>query len=841
MKRGLGVLIFLVFTFFSIFSFISASCSGSLHCEYITTATYGRSASTMCSNNWGNWCSWSGSVCSNKVSGCNTISDIKCKSTVGCTPSESVSNTSADSCSDIYYCVNYLTSADCKANLCGVFDSSVSSKITCGKGYICGCYWNITVNQCDPYWTALFDNSTCIPDCKGKECGGDSCGGVCGSCSNPHGTSSCSSSGLCQPACSSGYANCDNDESNGCETQFGTNFYCSSCTDSCSPSQICVNNVCETQEVVSSVPAIPIGENKKNIALYPSKEVFLISDKNWENVLSLVPLTTWTGSEICNKGYGTPRGVCVYPTLIYHEEDYSFDTDSIIYFMQQYSANKVTIAGNTPNDLDNLLIAQPDFGAGISSKNINRISSADYLNYWSSYKDVVYVEDNYELALVASTYASLMDAPLIIKGTDLDVDSVFSGRNVICVTNYVDSNSGNTDVRGTGSRRDPLTTTTTSLPGLQRTCNEKYTLKELQQKYVSETNTDKIILVNPGDLNIHVNDYLHAEKSSFYILNLYGGTSLVAPILASAKHELIISSSGASAYYTDSTRGSPSTMIGSNSMLASFIGGFSRDIGMSAKYLTIIAAPNAIENRMYSYNSGGNDIYIALDQNLYGQSNGLYTGRIMGLTLSDVSGYVARDLFYNSLPNADHVLFMASSRDQDINNAIRWAQRFINDGYSVEIETHPDVAYKFNPELWEKYNYQMISYQDHGGEDWLGIYSSEIPKLNKAFVVADACSTVSTYEFDSFWANAIRKGGIGFLGAVGVGFTTTAPMYKDTINGIYHDGLSIGEAFWNSYKDNVFDNFLNINILDQYKYMTTLVGDPTLNIAPSNKLKNALE
>ena len=80
---------------------------------------------------------------------------------------------------------------------------------------------------------------TCNPSCANKQCGTDGCTGSCGACSNSHGTTSCSASGLCQPTCSSGYANCDMNNVNGCETQLGTTSNCASCGNSCSPGQTC--------------------------------------------------------------------------------------------------------------------------------------------------------------------------------------------------------------------------------------------------------------------------------------------------------------------------------------------------------------------------------------------------------------------------------------------------------------------------------------------------------------------------------------------------------------------------------------------------------------------------
>ena len=200
-------------------------------------------------------------------------------------------------------------------------------------------------------------------------------------------------------------------------------------------------------------------------------------------------------------------------------EKKSFDVDSSIHFMQQFKTGKVKIVGDTPQELDNLLIAEPDFGAGINSNNIQRIYPKDYLFYWESYNDVVYVEDNYELGLMASTYASLINAPLIIEGTALDNEVYLNGRHLICVGE------------------------------VNKICDEYYGLEQLQQKYVEKTNTDKIILVNPNDLDIKLEERFQSEKSLNPIYNLYGKNSLVAPILASAKHEIIISNT--SVNYTD--------------------------------------------------------------------------------------------------------------------------------------------------------------------------------------------------------------------------------------------------------------------------------------------------
>lgn len=98
----------------------------------------------------------------------------------------------------------------------------------------------------------------CIPDCDGKECGDDGCGGVCGTCdaincTGEHMAGSCQipcESGLCGDACitrcrcADGYFNCDDDDDNGCESKgipSGLGSYSNPCTN-----ETC-DDMCETE------------------------------------------------------------------------------------------------------------------------------------------------------------------------------------------------------------------------------------------------------------------------------------------------------------------------------------------------------------------------------------------------------------------------------------------------------------------------------------------------------------------------------------------------------------------------------------------------------------------
>ncbi len=194
----------------------------------------------------------------------------------------------------------------------------------------------------------------------------------------------------------------------------------------------------------------------------------------------------------------------------YHQN--GFDADSIIYFMQQYKVNNAIILGDIPQEIKNLIEALPDVGAGISNDNIKQKRASDYFSYWKEFDKIVYVKDDYELALLASTYASLINTPLIIENSELDSENIFKNRKVICVET-VSPKAGD--------------------------CAEKYDIEQLQKKYLDMTSTNKLIMVNPDDLDIYVDEIFKPDKSS-KIERIYSGTSLASPILAAAKNELIL-------------------------------------------------------------------------------------------------------------------------------------------------------------------------------------------------------------------------------------------------------------------------------------------------------------
>ncbi|HKU41732.1 MAG TPA: hypothetical protein VJR89_26425 [Polyangiales bacterium] len=102
-------------------------------------------------------------------------------------------------------CENEHGAAECSGESC---------EVTCSIGY--GDCDTTVSNGCE---TSIMDDPR-------------SCGACGSSCENPNGSTVCSE-GLCTPSCASGFADCDGDAKNGCETDLGTVNACGACDRVC--------------------------------------------------------------------------------------------------------------------------------------------------------------------------------------------------------------------------------------------------------------------------------------------------------------------------------------------------------------------------------------------------------------------------------------------------------------------------------------------------------------------------------------------------------------------------------------------------------------------------------
>jgi len=463
----------------------------------------------------------------------------------------------------------------------------------------------------------------------------------------------------------------------------------------------------------------------------------------------------------------------------------SFDADSIIYFMQQYSPDSITIIGETPQELDDLLITEPELGAGLQVEQLQRINLENYLSYWEIYEEVVYVEDNYELALLASTYASLINSPLIIQGTELDADKNFEGKRVICV--------------------GPVS----------RSCDATYTLEELQQSYVDLTNTDKIILINPQDLNIKVEEEFQPEKSTNPIYEIYSKTSLASSILASAKHEIIIPIKNNSVIEIDNAleRGAERFDIGK---------GFLTVFGTSDHIESLVETTIEYLSGNCTYNGYADIVKYSVLNEEEDKIFDLAPGRIFGLTISDISSYVNRVLFYNKLPKSNSVVSLSS--ETSIANAEAYQKLFQSLGYnSSKVISYDSCCPRPSPEDYaDKF---FIYFEDHGNHDRLGISSRDWPLLKNTFILGTGCSTCIYRDYKKpflMCSQAIRKGAIGYFGMVEGGGN---PNLQYRTSNLFTN-KTLGEAYLATISPELFEAF-------------GLIGDPTLRLDPPHSFPHS--
>jgi hypothetical protein len=213
-----------------------------------STACAGGVCTPSCSAGWGN-CD------ANPINGCetNTNSSMTNCGTCGtqCTnPNGSTSCTNG-------VCTPTCTAGwgNCDANPvngCETFtDGNVNHCGTCG--HQCSNpngSTSCSSGTCSPTCAAGWGNCDANPDngCETFTDGNVSHCGSCGNlCTNPNGSTSCSG-GVCSPTCSAGYGNCDANPNNGCETNTNTSTgNCGACGNTCTNAHgttACASGVC---------------------------------------------------------------------------------------------------------------------------------------------------------------------------------------------------------------------------------------------------------------------------------------------------------------------------------------------------------------------------------------------------------------------------------------------------------------------------------------------------------------------------------------------------------------------------------------------------------------------
>ncbi len=218
------------------------------------------------------------------------------------------------------------------------------------------------------------------------------------------------------------------------------------------------------------------------------KEIFVISDENWEDVLSFLP------------------AVQGHPYLIVHNSQGILDIDSALYFIDDYDPSRITLFG--------------DFGSTLSYfedyADVNTIELADTLEYWEGFDALVYASRNYESSLLSAPLAAFKEIPFVVEGSIFDGEEVFENRKVYLVDG-------------------------TDCPASAESCVEMNSGTDVQEEILDYINGEKLILIDPSDIDEEqaLDDFESAITGEL-IEDGLSKDSLAAVILAVQKEELIL-------------------------------------------------------------------------------------------------------------------------------------------------------------------------------------------------------------------------------------------------------------------------------------------------------------
>jgi hypothetical protein len=275
-----------------------------------------------------------------------------------------------------------------------------------------------------------------------------------------------------------------------------------------------------------------------------------------------------------------------------------------------------------------------------------------------------------------------------------------------------------------------------------------------------------------------------------------------------------------------------------------------------------VGSPDAIPHSIDTIEENGcNTAEVEADGRVYGSLiNYEYTdfpvGRIMGISSSDVSGYVARDLFFTDIPkNRDALLAVVEDYQSEIYDICQelgasdcnkngevleeyarryfWTENVRNEFDNENFYSGHEEANAFRDEIRDKYDENfLLLYDDHGNPTSFSyMMASHYLIDNKIYlqpslVTGLACSTCHYYgQGDLFCAQGISRGVLAQQGAVDVSYWHQE--FDNILEGSFIDGKTIGESYLEARNEEYNDRLYNFcSGLEGDNYYS-LYGDPT--------------
>ena len=196
---------------------------------------------TSCSSGWGNCDGIDSNGCENSL---DSLSDCGSCGT-SCSRAHATASCAGDtchiaSCNEGWGNCNNVDSDGCENSLDSLSDCG-SCGTTCSRAHATASCSGDTchIASCNSGWDDCnnVDSDGCEVDLNNDAAN-------CGSCGNNCGQNAYCSSGSC--TCNSGWANCSGGWADGCETQLGTVANCRSCGENCNDGEACTSDSCNT-------------------------------------------------------------------------------------------------------------------------------------------------------------------------------------------------------------------------------------------------------------------------------------------------------------------------------------------------------------------------------------------------------------------------------------------------------------------------------------------------------------------------------------------------------------------------------------------------------------------
>jgi hypothetical protein len=230
-------------------------------------------------------------------------------------------------------------------------------------------------------------------------------------------------------------------------------------------------------------------------------------------------------------------------------------------------------------------------------------------------------------------------------------------------------------------------------------------------------------------------------------------------------------------------------------------------------------------------------------------------GRIFGVTVSDVSAYIARVLFFDALEkNKDALLMVREDHQTETKEGVTDGP--ILENYARTTYWTPAVRNQFDTEhfyagvstgtnpvdtnlatIRNLYPSTYLNlYVDHGYSTGFGGVVDTFHLNNRSLlpstILNSACATCDgdwgyIPKNNSFCIENIRRGAMVYMGAVDLSYWHR--MFDDVLEGVFINGKTIGEAYLEARNEDYDDNVYNFNVElprrgDPYY---SLIGDPT--------------